>query len=300
MKWTEAYLDPAGNGWMVSSVAPAYRGDVLEGVVGLDVTIPVIADRVLDLELPYPAPALLLTSGGSLLGLNRAAAERFSAGAAILDQAPRRIDQDERTLDAEASLVQLLGDDSAAGVLRERLEGDAGLTELRIGGEEFFLVHAAIAQPSWRLAVLVSKRDAMASVEAIESQSRTLALLVIGGMGLFYLLFFQVIYRRARRLATRVLTPLGALTKATNDADSPVPLPTGITEIDGLSAGFGEMIATNRSHLSRIERLNETLEAQVEEEVSKNRQKDHLLLEQSRLASLGEMVASIAHQWRQP
>ena len=46
--------------------------------------------------------------------------------------------------------------------------------------------------------------------------------------------------------------------------------------------------------------LNNYLETKVSKEVTQNRKKDIIMFQQARLASLGEMLNNIAHQWRQP
>ncbi len=46
--------------------------------------------------------------------------------------------------------------------------------------------------------------------------------------------------------------------------------------------------------------LNENLAQKVEEQVERLRLNDQILFQQSKMASMGEMIANIAHQWRQP
>lgn len=55
-----------------------------------------------------------------------------------------------------------------------------------------------------------------------------------------------------------------------------------------------------REKTQQLEELNLTLKEKIREEVDRSREKDHLLILQSRQAAMGEMIGSIAHQWRQP
>ena len=49
-----------------------------------------------------------------------------------------------------------------------------------------------------------------------------------------------------------------------------------------------------------LELLNSNLEEKVQEEILKNKNKDKLLTEQSKIASMVELIGNIGHQWRQP
>lgn len=75
-----------------------------------------------------------------------------------------------------------------------------------------------------------------------------------------------------------------------------------------LSLGIKASINDNHSLLesminkktAELQELNNTLQESIKHEVEQNRQKDLIMNQQMRLASMGEMIQNIAHQWRQP
>ena len=89
-------------------------------------------------------------------------------------------------------------------------------------------------------------------------------------------------------------------------------------EIGQLSRSFNQMVDALRESRNRLQNynqeleskvaertrdldeLNQTLDHRVHDEIAKRKAQENLLIHQSRLAAMGEMIGAIAHQWRQP
>ena len=73
-----------------------------------------------------------------------------------------------------------------------------------------------------------------------------------------------------------------------------------IAEFDILKNSIKESFKKLKHQADELNSLNSALENRVSDELVKSRQKDYLLIQQSKLATMGEMINAIAHQWRQP
>lgn len=69
-----------------------------------------------------------------------------------------------------------------------------------------------------------------------------------------------------------------------------------IIELENLGSKLDENIEKAKAQAHLASRLKQ----QVNEEIKKNEVKEQLLIQQSKLAAMGEMIAAISHQWRQP
>jgi len=63
---------------------------------------------------------------------------------------------------------------------------------------------------------------------------------------------------------------------------------------------YKQINKTTKKLLKETQDYQENLEKKVQREISIRREREKALLQQSKLASMGEMIGAIAHQWRQP
>ena len=241
--WTSAYLDPAGAGWVISSIAPVYRGDFLEGVTGLDVTIERFIRHILDLNLSWDAMPFMVDRDGTILAMPPRVEQVFGLQELLEHEYAEPLGATPGKPDAY-NILKSANPTFSTGML-EFFQSGQSLSELRIDATRYVLIQKPISQTGWRLMVLVNEARILAPVAALRDLTNRIGYVAIGVLVVFYLGFFLLLLVSVRRLSNRIVSPIHALSAATSDLGQSLhsqPLqPAGIHEVDQLSANFTEM-----------------------------------------------------------
>jgi signal transduction histidine kinase len=72
------------------------------------------------------------------------------------------------------------------------------------------------------------------------------------------------------------------------------------SELTTIAHVANEMIINISQYLKKLETFNDSLKKQVAKKIQEKEEQEKVMLHQSRQAAMGEMLESIAHQWRQP
>ena len=258
--WTSAYLDPAGQGWMVSLVVPIYRGDFLEGVSGVDVTLGSFVQHILDLHFPWDAATFMVDRQGTILAMQQDAEKILGLhelGAHVYKE------NIKETIEKPIEYKLLNNSDEALKLqLKQLFDSKARIGSLTIHGTDYLVSQEIVPESGWRMFTLIEKSYVFESITQLKRLSNEIGLLAILVMVIFYILFFFYLLKKSSKVAALIASPIEKLSALTKDLGVNLKLrrleSVGIMELDVLSHNFTDMareleIQTNSLITAKLE-----------------------------------------------
>ncbi|MET1080463.1 MAG: ATP-binding protein [Pseudomonas sp.] len=233
--WTDVYLDPAGQGWTLSAIAPVYRGDFLEGVVGLDMTVGQMLAEIGELKVPWQGYAMLVNRDHSIMALP--AAGEHDLGLRELTQ--YSYDEAVRREVLKPEDFSLARRPDMQSLLKAMAAGKSNVQEVSLGGRQQLVAWSEIPQTGWRLLLVVDEANIFTETNRLAERYQQIGYLLIAGLVAFYVLFFGWMWVRSRRLSNALIDPISgivAMMRRLGQGDYQPQAPdTPIEELSGMA-----------------------------------------------------------------
>jgi signal transduction histidine kinase/CheY-like chemotaxis protein len=203
-KWTNIYLDPAGHGWMASCIDPVYVNDFLEGVVGIDVTVNTITKHVLDMNLPWDGYGILVGEDGSILALP----EKGEADWGLSELTDHSYNEAILEDTFKPDQFNLYKRENLTAFTDQLRRDNSGLSSITLNHESKIISWNTIDETGWKLILIIPEKNIYESINQTADHLNSIGTWMIAGLLLFYLSFFGLLFKRARRLSLNISQPL--------------------------------------------------------------------------------------------
>jgi len=287
--WTEAYLDPVGQGWIVSAIAPVYRADFLEAVVGMDVKLSSIIQQVLQLHLPWGGYGMLVSKDGTILALPAAGEEELGLRELTSHVYTGAVVEDTRKPDA-FNLYKHPRLGPIAGLLRDE---PSGLAHVELGGPRL-AAWRTMPETGWVMLVLVPEESVFADASRLRLATQKVGALLLIGLLLFYAVFIALLWRRARRQSELVTQPLLAINRAVRE------IAGGRYEQPELRFAIEELSQTGEELRSMGQMMRAQLERQVEQDAAVRTARAEARAAEESNRTKSRFLAQVSHEIRTP
>ncbi|WP_238787273.1 sensor histidine kinase [Vibrio fluvialis] len=205
--WTDVYIDPAGQGWMASSIAPVYFRGFLEGVVGLDITVSAIVESIQNLAVPWNGYAILASNTGNIMALPPQGERDFGVKE-LTDHNYQQAISEEVFKPEQFNLHKR--PDTA--VLSQQLSHqEHGITQMTLGGENKLVAWATIPETKWQLLMIVDESKMFAESRLLETKYQNIGYVLILGLIGFYSLFLIFIWLSSKKMSQAIAQPLAQI-----------------------------------------------------------------------------------------
>ena len=115
---------------------------------------------------------------------------------------------------------------------------------------------------------------------------------------LLLFMFFYLLIKKELNILNYISKTLD--TYAKDQVLTPIKIENSTSEIQTIAHVANTMMQKISSNIKELQSFNKHLEHKVDQKVKKLHEQEQMMIHQSRQAAMGEMLESIAHQWRQP
>ncbi|KAB7886873.1 sensor histidine kinase [Poseidonibacter ostreae] len=242
--WTGAYLDPAGNGWMLSCIVPIYNGDILEGVTGIDITIDSFVKNILNRKLPYNANLFMVDKDGMIIAMSE-----YIENLLGLKELKEHLYTDAilKTIEKPEEFNILKNSTPFASQFKQLIQEKVSTDSLIIQGNEYLALEQKVHETDWELLILIDKNEIFDSIVHLKELSNKIGYFAIAFLLLFYIIFFYFLLRRINIFSDVITQPIVKLSEETTkikETDSKInTINTDILEIYQLNTNFSNMMS---------------------------------------------------------
>ena len=246
--WTGAYLDPAGNGWMLSCIVPIYNKDFLEGVTGLDITIDSFVNNILNRELPYKAKIFMVDSKGMIIAMPEEIENILK-----LKELKEHLYTDNilKTIEKPEEFNILKNDAPFASHFKKLMNEDKNISSLNIDDKEYLTLQQNVSETDWKLMILIDKENIFSSIEEQRDFYNKIGYAAIICLVLFYIIFFYLLLKKIRKFSFSITSPLKNLSKQTSE------IKTTSSKIKHIETDILEINQLNNNFILMMNELNE-------------------------------------------
>jgi len=196
IKWTDVYLDPAGNGLITSTICPVYTNNFLEGFVGIDMTIGTITNKFLTINIPWQGCALLMTNDGSIIALPNSDKTNWALNE--LNENDYR--QSLLNNNFSSDQFNLYKNNYLSLLKNEVTNNTTGFSNFTFKGKPRVISWSTIPNTGWKLLIIVPEQNIYANINVLRDNLIQISIFIILGLILSYLVFSLIFSKKARKM----------------------------------------------------------------------------------------------------
>ncbi|ABR36921.1 ATP-binding protein [Clostridium beijerinckii] len=189
VKWVAHDFNSSNNNFISSAICPVYNGNFLEGVVGIDINMDSIVNKVLEIDIPWNGYNLLIGKDGNILSLS--------------DVGKSDLNLDQLVLKYGNGYYQynLYNNNDLSTLMDEIQTSETGFSNFTLKEEPRIACWSAIPNTDLKLLIVVPTKNIYSNADMLRNNLLKIGIITILGLILSYLLFFLITYKKVKNMS---------------------------------------------------------------------------------------------------